>query len=91
MISCFLHSGTKKAQLGRCAAVHSFILRQDGLELSIFGYDGIVAEFAPMAMIFVPSKDGISHHKAEFTEMADIACGAELLANTLFDLANMEV
>ena len=51
----------------------------------------LVAEFAPMAMIFVPSKDGISHHKAEFTEMADIACGAELLANTLFDLANMEV
>ena len=42
-------------------------------------------------MIFVPSKDGISHHKAEFTKMADIACGAELLANTLFDLANMEV
>ena len=51
----------------------------------------LVAEFAPMAMIFVPSKNGISHHKDEFTEMSDIAQGAELLAHTLFDLANVEV
>lgn len=51
----------------------------------------LVAEFAPMAMIFVPSKNGISHHKDEFTEMSDIVQGAELLAHTLFDLANVEV
>lgn len=50
-----------------------------------------IAEFVPMAMIFVPSKNGISHHKDEFTEMPDIAQGAQLLADTLFDLANTEV
>lgn len=51
----------------------------------------LVAEFAPMAMIFVPSKNGISHHKAEFTEYADIVKGTKVLTNTLFELANMEV
>ena len=48
----------------------------------------LIAEIAPMAMIFVPSKDGISHDPAEFTEYSDIALGTEVLTDTLIELAN---
>jgi N-carbamoyl-L-amino-acid hydrolase len=39
-----------------------------------------------MAMIFVPSKDGISHSPKEFTSWEDIANGAEVLYRTLLIL-----
>lgn len=42
-----------------------------------------VAHFAPMGMIFVPSRDGISHSPREFTPPADVARGAETLYRTL--------
>ncbi len=38
-----------------------------------------LAHIAPMAMIFVPSKDGISHSPKEFTSPQDVANGAEVL------------
>jgi N-carbamoyl-L-amino-acid hydrolase len=38
-----------------------------------------LAQIAPMGMIFVPSRDGISHSPLEFTTSADIASGAEVL------------
>lgn len=50
----------------------------------------LIAEFAPVAMIFVPSHNGISHDPAEYTAIEDIARGAEILADTLVKLANME-
>lgn len=46
-----------------------------------------VGEFAPVAMLFVPSKDGISHSPAEWTDFSDIATGTNVLANTLLELA----
>ena len=33
----------------------------------------LVAEFAPFGMIFVPSRDGISHDRREWTDYADLA------------------
>jgi N-carbamoyl-L-amino-acid hydrolase len=42
-----------------------------------------VAHFAPIGMIFVPSRDGISHSPREFTPPADVARGAEVLLRTL--------
>jgi beta-ureidopropionase / N-carbamoyl-L-amino-acid hydrolase len=42
-----------------------------------------IALIAPMAMIFVPSKDGISHSPKEFTAWPDVANGAEVLYRTL--------
>lgn len=48
----------------------------------------MVGKFAPMAMIFVPSKDGISHSPDEWTEYEDIAKGTNVLANTLLKLSN---
>jgi N-carbamoyl-L-amino-acid hydrolase len=38
-----------------------------------------IAKIAPVGMIFVPSRDGISHSPKEFTSWQDIANGAEVL------------
>jgi N-carbamoyl-L-amino-acid hydrolase len=38
-----------------------------------------IAKIAPMGMIFVPSRDGISHAPKEFTSWQDVANGAEVL------------
>ena len=38
-----------------------------------------IAKIAPMGMIFVPSRDGISHSPKEFTSWQDVANGAEVL------------
>jgi beta-ureidopropionase / N-carbamoyl-L-amino-acid hydrolase len=42
-----------------------------------------LAKIAPMGMIFIPSKDGISHSPKEFSTWPDIANGAEVLYRTL--------
>ena len=42
-----------------------------------------IAKIAPMAMIFVPSRDGISHSPKEFTSWPDVANGAEVLYRTI--------
>jgi N-carbamoyl-L-amino-acid hydrolase len=42
-----------------------------------------VSHFAPIGMIFVPSRDGISHSPREFTPPPDVARGAETLYRTL--------
>lgn len=49
----------------------------------------MIAEFAPVAMIFVPSRGGISHDPAEYTSIEEIAAGTEVLADTLLSLSNM--
>jgi beta-ureidopropionase / N-carbamoyl-L-amino-acid hydrolase len=38
-----------------------------------------IAKIAPMGMIFVPSREGISHSPKEFTSWPDVANGAEVL------------
>jgi N-carbamoyl-L-amino-acid hydrolase len=42
-----------------------------------------IARIAPMAMIFVPSKDGISHSPKEFTSWQDVATGTEVLYRSI--------
>lgn len=44
----------------------------------------------PTAMIFIPCREGISHRPEEFAEPAAIAGGVEVLARTLWQLANGE-
>jgi len=46
-----------------------------------------MAAVAPVAMIFVRSKDGRSHTPEEFSSIADLAKGTELLAESLYKLA----
>lgn len=48
------------------------------------GHDAMyVARIAPTAMLFVPSKDGLSHNPAEFTSLEEIALGTEVLAEAV--------
>lgn len=49
-----------------------------------------IGRFAPAAMIFVPSRNGISHSPEEWTEYSQLKSGTEVLAKTLLDLSNME-
>ena len=42
-----------------------------------------VAERVPSAMVFVPCKDGISHHPAEDADPADAALAAEVILNAI--------
>lgn len=45
-----------------------------------------VARFAPMAMIFVPSRGGISHSPLEYSSPEQVANGAEVLYRTILRL-----
>ena len=45
-----------------------------------------MATIAPTGMIFVPSKDGISHSPKEFTSAEDMANGANVLLRTILAL-----
>lgn len=52
-------------------------------------HDGAnVAELCPVSMIFLRSRDGLSHCPQEYTAPEDIAVGARLLAETLWRLAS---
>jgi N-carbamoyl-L-amino-acid hydrolase len=46
-----------------------------------------MAQVCPSAMIFVPSKDGISHRPDEYTSPEEIARGAQVLAGALRTLS----
>lgn len=45
-----------------------------------------MATIAPVGMIFVPSKNGISHAPAEYTSPADMANGASVLLQTILKI-----
>jgi N-carbamoyl-L-amino-acid hydrolase len=42
----------------------------------------------PTAMIFVPSRDGISHNVKEYTAPAEIAAGANVLLQVMLSCAS---
>ena len=51
------------------------------------GHDaGILSRAIPAAMLFVPSRDGLSHCPEEWTNMEDIAIGARALAESIRDI-----
>lgn len=45
-----------------------------------------MARIAPMGMIFVPSKNGISHSPEEYTSPKDMANGASVMLNTILKM-----
>ena len=45
-----------------------------------------MARIAPMGMIFIPSRDGISHAPDEYSSPEAIANGANVLLKTLLEL-----
>ncbi len=51
------------------------------------GHDAqMIARMAPSAMIFVPSRRGISHNPSEFTADADLVAGANVLLDIVREL-----
>jgi N-carbamoyl-L-amino-acid hydrolase len=53
------------------------------------GHDAMqMAKITPAAMIFIPSKRGISHNPLEWSDPKDIALGAQLLMETMVRVAN---
>lgn len=57
--------------------------------LSGAGHDTMnMAKKYPSAMIFTPSRGGVSHHPDEYTDFSDIEVAAKLLTDTLKELAN---
>lgn len=54
------------------------------------GHDAqMLARVCPTAMIFTPSKDGISHNPAEYTSADDLEAGANVLLHTMLALAEL--
>ncbi len=52
------------------------------------GHDAqMIARIAPSAMIFVPSRDGISHNPREHTDADDLVAGADILLDVVRDLS----
>lgn len=65
------------AEIARATASLGFSQRQ---MTSGAGHDAqMLARIAPAAMIFVPSKSGISHNPAEYTSDVDLIAGATVL------------
>jgi N-carbamoyl-L-amino-acid hydrolase len=55
------------------------------------GHDAInVASVAPTAMIFVPSKDGISHNETEYSSPEACAAGCNVLLLAALALAGSD-
>ncbi|HYV02015.1 MAG TPA: M20/M25/M40 family metallo-hydrolase, partial [Actinomycetota bacterium] len=46
----------------------------------------ILARIAPAAMVLVPSRDGLSHVPQEWTSVADIARGIEVLRDSILEV-----
>jgi allantoate deiminase len=68
------------------------VAREKGVEpvrmVSGAGHDtGIIGKISDAGMIFVPSQAGRSHCAEEFTKVEDIALGAEILLDTVLELA----
>lgn len=52
------------------------------------GHDAqLIAKYVPTAMLFVPSRDGISHNPAEHTDPEYLAKGVSVLIDALYELA----
>ncbi len=53
------------------------------------GHDAqVMARITPSGMVFVPSRDGISHHPDEFTDLEDCINGANVLLGAALALAS---
>jgi len=51
------------------------------------GHDAMMmARIAPTSLVFVPSKDGLSHHPEEWTEYEDLAKGIEIVLSGVLEL-----
>jgi hydantoinase/carbamoylase family amidase len=78
---------------GRVVAALEDAAREEDVEplrmWSGAGHDAmVIARRAPAGMVFVPSRDGISHSPREWTDTADCELGARVLAGAIRRLAS---
>ncbi|HEY0122452.1 MAG TPA: hydantoinase/carbamoylase family amidase [Rhizobium sp.] len=60
--------------------------------LSAAGHDARhIAGLAPSAMIFIPCRDGISHHPDEWAEPSHVAAGATVLLDILLEQSGLSI
>lgn len=53
------------------------------------GHDTMyMAQDFPAGMLFIPSKDGVSHHPDEYSEFDDVLLAAEILQQAMGELAD---
>ena len=53
------------------------------------GHDSVlIAPLCPSAMLFVPSRGGVTHHPTEYTAPEHLAQGAQVLLDVVMRLAN---
>jgi hydantoinase/carbamoylase family amidase len=69
-------------------AVIAGVARRLGLDMLMMasgaGHDtAIMARLGPAAMIFVPSRNGVSHHPSEWTDPDQLVAGADVLYGSL--------
>ena len=56
------------------------------------GHDAqMLARVCPTGMVFVPSRDGVSHNPAEHTDPADLMAGADVLLQTILAIDRMDL
>lgn len=56
------------------------------------GHDAqMMARVAPSAMVFTPSRDGISHNPAEFTEPHELEAGANVMMQVMLQLTEQDL
>jgi hydantoinase/carbamoylase family amidase len=77
----------------RLLRISQKLCEEKGIDYEIMpsgaGHDAMqMAKITPAAMIFVPSRRGISHNPLEWTDPRDIALGAQLLMETMIRVAN---
>jgi beta-ureidopropionase / N-carbamoyl-L-amino-acid hydrolase len=54
------------------------------------GHDAqMIARMCPTGMVFVPSRGGVSHNPAEFTDPEHLAAGVQVLAEVMLELAGV--
>lgn len=55
------------------------------------GHDAMqLARICPAGMLLVPSRDGVSHNRAEWTNLDDIVAGVQVLADVAVELADRD-
>src|SRR5205823_2066541 len=68
--------------------VNEIVRHEPGAQVGTVGHDAqMMATLGRMGMIFVPSVAGVSHSPKEFTKWEDCARGAEVLLNSVLELA----
>lgn len=79
---------------GLTAQLAESVCRVQGRSLEVpsgAGHDGVsVSRIAPVAMLFVRSRDGLSHHPDEFTSTRDLGVALRVVIDFLTTLAQRE-